>query len=49
VSDSNEQQQTISLEKQHARGYKDVPQDADEIAEWEAEQVWDEYESEGTE
>ena len=49
MSDSDEEWQSISLKEKHSRGYEHMPQTAEEIAEWEAEQVWDEYEPEGTE
>jgi metal-responsive CopG/Arc/MetJ family transcriptional regulator len=32
----------IALERKHARGYDARPQAADEVGEWEAEQVWGE-------
>lgn len=37
-----QQQETIALERKHARGYEKQPQNADEVGEWEAEQVWGE-------
>jgi metal-responsive CopG/Arc/MetJ family transcriptional regulator len=37
-----QQRETIALERKHARGYKARPQTADEVGEWEAEQVWGE-------
>jgi metal-responsive CopG/Arc/MetJ family transcriptional regulator len=36
------QQEIIALEQRHARGYINHPQTPEEIAEWEAEQVWGE-------
>jgi metal-responsive CopG/Arc/MetJ family transcriptional regulator len=36
------QQEIIALEQRHARGYADRPQSADEVGEWETEQVWGE-------
>ena len=48
MSESNEQQESITLEQEHERGYGNQPQTADEVGEWEDEQVWDGYESEGT-
>jgi metal-responsive CopG/Arc/MetJ family transcriptional regulator len=33
-------QKTIELEQQHLQGYVRHPAKADEIAEWESEQVW---------
>jgi hypothetical protein len=44
-----EQQELTALEQKHARGYEGQPQTAEEIGEWEAEQVWCEYESEESE
>jgi hypothetical protein len=44
-----EQEEIIALEKKHALGYERQPQTDEEINEWEAEQVWGEYESEETE
>lgn len=35
-------QKTIALEQQHLQGYARHPIKSDEIAEWEAEQVWNE-------
>jgi hypothetical protein len=43
------QSETLKLEQEHARGYEEQPQAAEEISEWEAEQVWCEYESEESE
>ncbi len=37
-----QQQEIISLEQSHARGYSRQPQTTAEIGEWAAEQVWDE-------
>ena len=37
-----QQQETIALERKHARGYESHPQTTDEVGEWEAEQVWGE-------
>ena len=37
-----QQQEIIALEQKHARGYANQPQVADEVSEWEAEQVWGE-------
>jgi metal-responsive CopG/Arc/MetJ family transcriptional regulator len=36
------QQEIIALEQRHARGYERHPQTAEEVAEWEDEQVWGE-------
>jgi metal-responsive CopG/Arc/MetJ family transcriptional regulator len=36
------QQEIIALEQKHSRGYINQPQTPEEIAEWEAEQVWGE-------
>ena len=36
------QQEIIALEQKHARGYAAHPQTAEEVGEWEAEQVWGE-------
>lgn len=36
------QREIIALEQRHARGYADRPQSADEVGEWETEQVWGE-------
>jgi 2-phospho-L-lactate guanylyltransferase (CobY/MobA/RfbA family) len=38
-----------ALEQEHIRGYVRQPQTVEEIAEWEPEQVWGEYEPEETE
>ncbi len=35
-------QRIIALEQQHAHGYATIPATAQEIAEWETEQVWGE-------
>ena len=43
------QQEIITLEQDHARGYESQPQMAEEVGEWEDEQVWDSYESEEAE
>ena len=37
-----QQRETIALELKHARGYDAHPQTAEEVGEWEAEQVWGE-------
>ncbi|RIK30068.1 MAG: CopG family transcriptional regulator [Chloroflexi bacterium] len=34
-------QQLIALEQQHAQGYLRLPLAADEVREWETEQVWE--------
>jgi len=44
-----EQSEITELEQQHARGYERLPQTAEEVSEWEAEQVWNSYEPEETE
>lgn len=36
------QREMIALEQTHARGYINQPQTAEEVAEWENEQVWGE-------
>jgi metal-responsive CopG/Arc/MetJ family transcriptional regulator len=36
------QQEIIALEQRHARGYERQPQTAEEVGEWEDEQVWGE-------
>ncbi|HVG31382.1 MAG TPA: ribbon-helix-helix protein, CopG family [Pyrinomonadaceae bacterium] len=36
------QQEIIALEQRHARGYERRPQTAEEVGEWEDEQVWGE-------
>ena len=36
------QQEVVALERRHARGYEERPQTAEEVGEWEAEQVWGE-------
>ena len=36
------QREIIALEQRHARGYAHKPQSADEVGEWETEQVWGE-------
>ena len=36
------QQETIALERKHARGYDARPQTPEEVGEWEDEQVWGE-------
>ncbi|MBV8857275.1 MAG: ribbon-helix-helix protein, CopG family [Acidobacteria bacterium] len=36
------QREIIALERRHARGYEERPQTAEEVGEWEAEQVWGE-------
>lgn len=36
------QREVIALERKQARGYEDRPQSADEVGEWEGEQVWGE-------
>ena len=48
MSNPNEEREPTTLEEKHARGYGDMPQTADEIGEWEPEQVWNKYEPEGT-
>jgi hypothetical protein len=48
MSEFNEQQESITLEQEHERGYDSQPQTADEVGEWKDEQVRDDYESEGT-
>ena len=40
------QSEDEALEQEHARGYEARPQTAGEVGEWEAEQVWCEYEPE---
>jgi metal-responsive CopG/Arc/MetJ family transcriptional regulator len=37
-----QQREAIALERKHARGYEARPQAADEVGEWEDEQVWGE-------
>ena len=37
-----QQRETIALERKHAQGYDNYPQTADEVGDWEAEQVWGE-------
>jgi hypothetical protein len=37
-----QQREVIAQERRHARGYDDRPQAADEVGEWEDEQVWGE-------
>ena len=37
-----QQREAIALERKHARGYDAHPQTADEVGEWESEQVWGE-------
>jgi metal-responsive CopG/Arc/MetJ family transcriptional regulator len=37
-----QQRETIALERKHARGYDARPQTAEEVGEWEGEQVWGE-------
>jgi metal-responsive CopG/Arc/MetJ family transcriptional regulator len=36
------QQEIIALEQRHVRGYECQPQTAEEVGEWEDEQVWGE-------
>ncbi len=36
------QREVIALERKHARGYGERPQTAEEVGEWETEQVWGE-------
>ncbi|HZH91267.1 MAG TPA: hypothetical protein VEX70_11700 [Pyrinomonadaceae bacterium] len=40
------QQEMDKPEKKHAQGYQNQPQTVEEVAEWEPEQVWVEYETE---
>ena len=44
-----EPEEIAALEQEHVRGYERQPQTVEEIAEWEDEQVWGEYEPEETE
>jgi metal-responsive CopG/Arc/MetJ family transcriptional regulator len=37
-----QQREVIALEQRHARGYIKQPQAREEVAEWEAEQIWGE-------
>jgi len=39
-----EEEEITALEREHIRGYVRQPQTFEEVAEWEDEQVWDEYE-----
>jgi hypothetical protein len=48
MTEVNDQHENLTPEQEHERGYDSQPQMMDEVSEWEAEQVWDDYESEGT-
>lgn len=39
-----EPEEIAALEREHIRGYERQPQTVEEVAEWEDEQVWCEYE-----